>query len=224
MRTTIKAVASIMLVLPSFYFNFVVAGPEPHGPLCLLFTLVVITSLLSLFFAIWGLLEIRRNQRVFWGMATTTWGLLLALFTVPTSNLAVILEYAQKTNACLVSVRKLEYLAHAMHNYQEKNGTLPPPAMYSKDGQPLLSWRVLLLPYLEEQSLFLEFHLDEPWDSPHNLSLLKRMPKVYCSPEGYGAVPPFSTYYQVFVGKGAAFEGQKGVSLQDFKDGRTGHC
>src|SRR5262249_30152019 len=60
--------------------------------------------------------------------------------------------------------------------------------------------------------LFKEFHLDEPWDSPHNLRLLPRMPRIYTTPDRRGAS---TTFYKVFIGKGAAFEGKQGLKLPD---------
>jgi hypothetical protein len=119
------------------------------------------------------------------------------------------------------AVNDMKLLTIALHNYASDNKeTLPPHALYNRDGQALLSWRVLILPYVEEEPLFKEFRLDEPWDSPHNLRLLPRMPKVYApawkteNPKGH------STYYQVFVGKGAAFEGREGLRIPgDFPDG-----
>src|SRR5205823_3656064 len=66
------------------------------------------------------------------------------------------------------------------------------------------SWRVLLLPYLEQGILFQQIRLSEPWDSPHNQPLLARMPRVFAEP---GKDPTGnSTRYQVFVGPGAPFE------------------
>jgi hypothetical protein len=93
-----------------------------------------------------------------------------------------------------------------------------------KDGKQLLSWRVLLLPYLEEQKLFEEFNLDESWDSEHNIRLLERMPKTYEAPwKKYVDVPPHHTVLHVFVGKGAAFEWDRGLRLgaEDFPDGTS---
>jgi hypothetical protein len=85
-----------------------------------------------------------------------------------------------------------------------------PEAAISKDGKPLLSWRVAILPFLNGcKPLYDRFHLDEPWDSPHNKTLLKEMPEVYAPVTGK-AVPRFSTYYQVFVGPGALFERVEG--------------
>src|SRR5688572_17499002 len=108
----------------------------------------------------------------------------------------------------------------AMHNYHDANGALPAAAIRGKDGKPLLSWRVSLLPYIEQDNLYKEFRLDEPWDSPHNRKLLGRMPSTY-SPFSRKETPePYTTYYQVFVGPGAAFEGREGKKLkEDFPDG-----
>jgi hypothetical protein len=108
-----------------------------------------------------------------------------------------------------------------MHNYEGVHGTLPPAAVRGKDGKPLLSWRVSILPYIEQNELYQEFHLDEPWDSPHNISLLERMPKVYAPFSGKKTPQPYTTYYQVFVGKGTAFEGEEGIALSDFPDGTS---
>jgi len=120
------------------------------------------------------------------------------------------------------SQNNLRQLALAMHNYQDAQNYLPPAAFCNRQGQPLLSWRVLLLPYLEQGSLYKEFRLDEPWDSPHNLRLLPRMPKLYAPLGRDKKVKPYSTPYQVFVGKGAAFEGQRGLRFpDDFTDGAS---
>jgi hypothetical protein len=117
----------------------------------------------------------------------------------------------------------LKQVTLAMHNYAGDNGgRLPPAAVYSKDGRPLLSWRVLLLPYIECETLYREFHLDEPWDSPHNLRLLPRMPKTYYPPAGPIDGQPTRTHLQIFVGKGTAFERTDGVDfVNDFLDGSS---
>jgi uncharacterized protein DUF1559 len=108
-----------------------------------------------------------------------------------------------------------------MHNYQAEHGHLPPAVVYGACGQPLYSWRVSLLPYTDGDDLYKEFHLDEPWDSPHNLALLPRMPGVYAPPyHKRSRVPPHHTVCHVFVGEGAAFEGGEGLRYPgDFPDG-----
>jgi hypothetical protein len=105
-----------------------------------------------------------------------------------------------------------------MHNYHDTHGRFPPAAVCGPDGKPLLSWRVALLPFIEQQKLYDQFKLDEPWDSPHNIQLLSQMPYPY---RPYKGKPPGDgmTYFQVFVGPGAAFEGTKGLSFANFTDG-----
>lgn len=66
----------------------------------------------------------------------------------------------------------LKHIALAIHNYHEEHGHFPPPYVADASGQPLLSWRVLILPYLEQQQLADQFRYDESWDSPHNHQLL----------------------------------------------------
>jgi RNA polymerase sigma factor (sigma-70 family) len=116
------------------------------------------------------------------------------------------------------SVTNLKSLALAMLNYHDDHGHFPPAAVFSKEA--LLSWRVLILPYLEKKDLYKDFRLDEPWDSAHNKKLLARMPKVFATPNGAGKATQ-ETFYQVFTGKGAIFEGQKGVPVTDIRDGTS---
>jgi hypothetical protein len=119
------------------------------------------------------------------------------------------------------SSNNLKMLVLQMHNYDSAMGRLPAQAIYGKDGKPLLSWRVMLLPYLEQSDrLYKQFKLDEPWDSPHNKKLLAKMPRVYQSPTGKPK-HPYGTFYQAFVGKGAIFEGKKGIRLVDITDGTS---
>jgi len=80
----------------------------------------------------------------------------------------------------VASVR-LRAIALAFHEHHSVYREFPPAALVRNDGQPLLSWRVLLLPRLGQTNLFNEFKLGEPWDSPHNKKLLVKMPQVYQS-------------------------------------------
>ena len=75
-----------------------------------------------------------------------------------------------------MAAKRLMALGLGFHHYHDEHGAFPPARLLAKDGKPLLSWRVLLLPYLKEEKLFREFKLTEPWDGPHNSKLLTKMP------------------------------------------------
>jgi hypothetical protein len=119
------------------------------------------------------------------------------------------------------SAKNLQNLMIALWKYHEINEHFPPAAIYDKSGKSLLSWRVLLLPYLDEDDLFARFRLDEPWDSKHNKPLLANMPKEYAPPLSGKTKEKYATFYQVFVGKGALFEGKEGTSIWDITDGTS---
>ena len=111
-------------------------------------------------------------------------------------------------------------IALAMHNFAASTDLANfPPAAIRKEGKPLLSWRVALLPYLDQKALYEKFHLDEPWDSPYNKTLLNQMPEVYAPVINIKDEPKNSTYYQVFVGPGALFGDEDGPRLNSIKDG-----
>jgi hypothetical protein len=119
------------------------------------------------------------------------------------------------------SSKNLMVIGLAMHNFADRqsNGENRfPPAAIRKDGKPRLSWRVAILPFLDRADLYHKFHLDEPWDSRHNKTLLNQMPEVY-APVVRTNAPPGSTYYQVFTGPGALFEDDHGPKLAEINDG-----
>ena len=118
------------------------------------------------------------------------------------------------------SRERLQTLLLAMHDYHDVNGRLPSSAICDANGKPLLSLRVALLPYLGEPRLYKEFKLDEPWDSAHNIKLLAKMPAVFAAP-GITTKEPFTTFYQVFTGREAAFDLQSKSNLSRIPDGTS---
>jgi len=117
-------------------------------------------------------------------------------------------------------INNLKQIGLAMHNYESSTGAFPRPAITDKQGKPLLSWRVAILPYIEQGPLYDKFKLNEPWDSPHNQALLKEMPPTYVCPSR-ARVEPFTTTYQVFTGPGALFENGKAVRIAEITDGTS---
>jgi hypothetical protein len=138
--------------------------------------------------------------------------------------LPAVFKDLEKATQRTRSANNLHQLGVALHSFHDANGQLP--AAYSTDGQgkPLLSWRVAILPYIEQGELYKQFHLDEPWDSEHNVKLLDKMPEVYAP------VRPTKeknvTYYRVFVGWSTALppgrmRWQGGVHITQITDGTS---
>lgn len=123
-------------------------------------------------------------------------------------------------SAAAQSANNLKQIALAMHNYHDTYGAFPPAAVCDKTGKPLLSWRVLILPYIEQQNLFKEFKLDEPWDSEHNKKLLAKMPKTYALP-GITKDGGTETYYRAWVGNGAGLDWLTGTRITSITDGTS---
>ena len=117
----------------------------------------------------------------------------------------------------------LKQIMLAMHNYldSEPAKTFPPAYSVDKAGKPLLSWRVLILPYLAQNELYREFHHDEPWDSPHNKALIPRMPTAYRCPDADPNVPAGKTTYVTPRGKSTMFPGGTGLKIKDITDGTS---
>lgn len=128
-----------------------------------------------------------------------------------------------------ISSNNLKQIALAMHNYHSAHNGFPPSGLagiQNRDGKPLLSWRVAILPYIEQEPLYRQFNLDLPWDHPHNKKLIAQMPKIYAAP-GITAKEPGLTNYQVFTGPGTVFEQRPGpirpanIRIQDIQDGTS---
>lgn len=77
------------------------------------------------------------------------------------------------------SLRQLKQISLALAAYEADYGTLPPAVVTDAEGNPLYSWRVLLLPYLEQQNLYEQFDLSKAWDAPENLPLASNLPLSY---------------------------------------------
>ena len=116
------------------------------------------------------------------------------------------------------SSNQLKQIGIALLNHHDAYKRFPARAIVGQDGKPLLSWRVRILPFLDEAALYKEFHLDEPWDSEHNRKLIERMPAVYANPNVFSTT---TTVYQGVVGEGTFFGTPKGRSIRSIIDGTS---
>jgi prepilin-type processing-associated H-X9-DG protein len=70
----------------------------------------------------------------------------------------------------------------ALHNYSDIHDAFPPLYTVDANGKPLHSWRVLILPLMEQAALYSDIRLNEPWDSAYNKQFHDRMPAVFQCP------------------------------------------
>src|SRR6516165_4525732 len=105
--------------------------------------------------------------------------LLVACAALPLSWLVRAVGRAREEARAAQCVCNLACLEVALRNYESTYGFLPPAAIADADGSPLLSWRVAILPFIEQDGLYKQIKLDEPWDSEHNKKLIAQMPEIY---------------------------------------------
>lgn len=126
----------------------------------------------------------------------------------------------------VTAMNNVRQLALAAINHESATREFPSNLCVNQpDLPPNLSWRVHILPFLDEQALYDQFHLDEPWDSPHNLSLLDQMPPSFSHPQ-IVLEPGFTVYQMVASSPSDAnptmlVEGERGVGFDRITDGSS---
>ena len=137
---------------------------------------------------------------------------------------ALLLPAAQQRHEAVrrsQAKNNLKQIGLAMHNFHDSHRAFPPAASVDKKDKKLLSWRVHILPFVDQAALYNQFHLDEPWDSEHNKQFIKQIPAVYVQPTHADLAKDGKTVYLVPTGEGTAFEGNEGLGMASFKDGTS---
>lgn len=121
-------------------------------------------------------------------------------------------------------MNNFKQIALGLHNHESAKSAFPAWASYDNSGKPLLSWRVQLLPYMEQMKLYNQFHLDEPWDSEHNRKLIDQMPEFYADPDPAVRAAIGDRGRTTFLApraEGTVFGGREGIKFGDLKDGSS---
>lgn len=145
-------------------------------------------------------------------VVTTIFCLLLVIVLfLPTEQISR--EHASRAQCA----NNLRNITTALLNYEAKYHSFPPAHTADKNGRPMHSWRVLILPFLGEDVLYRKYNFDEPWDGPNNRQLLADRPTTYGCPtdkhvQAYGSS---QTSYVAVVGSHAAWPGSTAKSLPE---------
>ena len=122
---------------------------------------------------------------------------------------------ARRAQCC----NNMKQIAFALHNYHDFYGCFPPAYVAGPDGTPWHSWRVLILPYVEESVLYDRCDFNEPWNGPNNRKLAGERPDIYGCPSDPAQLGSPTTNYAAVVGPKAAWAGSEPRQLDDFRDG-----
>lgn len=147
--------------------------------------------------------------------------------------LALFVSFAQKARDRALQMETtngMKQVLLSVHMFSDAYGHFPAPAIFDPTEKPLLSWRIMTVPYIESTRVpFQErFSLEEPWDSEHNIKNLNEF-SHYFGLTQVGPALPGDTHFQTFVGPGTAFElrlppktvykMQVGLGKDEFPDG-----
>ncbi|MGY8769639.1 MAG: DUF1559 family PulG-like putative transporter [Pirellulales bacterium] len=120
-------------------------------------------------------------------------------------------------------MNNMKHLGIALHNYHDTYDSFPPAYVADANGKPMHSWRVLLLPYLDENKLYNQYDLKEPWDGPSNSKLATSMPDVFACPEYQHQHQGHNhcTSYVAVTGRNSIWNGEKATTFADITDGTS---
>lgn len=143
------------------------------------------------------------------GSSLATVGILIALLLPAVNAARTAARRAQTSN-------NLKQIGLALHNYNSTFNSFPPAVRLDSSGQPGTSWRVAILPYLEDVAMYQAYHQDEPWNSPANQQAINHVPPVFQSP----LTPPGNDVsYVAVTDPGFVFNGTDGCRLIQVTDG-----
>lgn len=117
------------------------------------------------------------------------------------------------------AMNNLKQIELAMFIYHDQHNHFPPAVVLGPDGKTPHSWRVELLPHLEQEPLYNQYKMDEPWDSENNKKVLAQMPAVFRDPSG--DPNSLDTFVFVLTGDSTMFPADKAISVVDVTDGTS---
>ena len=118
-------------------------------------------------------------------------------------------------------INNMKQIGLALHNYNSAYGCFPPAYIADENGRPMHSWRVLILPFLEQQAIYDRYDFNEPWDGPNNRQLADTVVNVYRCPSDNNNVDETETDYLMVVGPNAFSDGPTARKVADITDGTS---
>lgn len=111
----------------------------------------------------------------------------------------------------------LKQIGLALHNYHETYKEFPPAYTVDEHGKPLHSWRTLILPFIEQESLYQSIDLSKPWNDPANAEAFKTVVPTYACPSLNPE--PGMTNYLAVIGDNTCLRSARSLKLEEVTDG-----
>lgn len=140
-------------------------------------------------------------------------GVVVGMFAFRSAVIVPAMATAQQSR----TDNNLRQIGIAFHNYHDTHGSFPPPYVTDESGKPLYSWRVLILPFLEQAAAYDAFDKNASWDSPQNALVSSTVIPPYSHPDDGSTM---ASYFMP-TGVGLIAEPGKAIRLADVTDGTS---
>ena len=190
----------------------------------LVFVGICFPAMLAFFCAVIDAAAWKPGDRTRFKPYTIVGGILFAIVAV--GLLLPSFPAAREAAKCMQCSNQMKQIGLAFQAYQDKHGHFPPAYTVDEEGRVLHCWRVLILPYIEENTLYEKIRLDEPWDSEYNRQFHAEVPSMFRCPSNIllddKTVPvPGGCSYSVITGESAAFNGSEPRKGEDITGGTS---
>jgi Protein of unknown function (DUF1559) len=170
-------------------------------------------------------LKFTRRSRAGWRRRMSVWALMKLVFACACA-FGLIVALGRAVGDAREAARRSQCSCNycqillALHNYHSQYDALPPAYIADASGKPIHSWRVLLLPFIEQSALYNRYSFSEPWNGPNNIKLLNSMPSNFACPSRCSN-PTHLTSYVAVTGPGTLFPGARSTKFDDVIDGMS---
>jgi prepilin-type processing-associated H-X9-DG protein len=153
-------------------------------------------------------------------IAAAACGVLLMCCGVLIALLLPAVQQAREAARRTQCKNNLKQIGLALHNYHDTYQLFPAAHLNGLQGEPKLSWRVSILPYIDEGPRFNAYQFGEAWDGPSNSRLLNPLPQVYSCPS-HSAPGNTNTSYATITGDHSILGDGVCVKMREVTDGSS---